>query len=182
MYRYGEIRETIYDKNEIIDCGNISQIVIKDKNQNFKCLCTIDTEDVPKISGYKWYESAGYCVTKGVDNQNGIDISNVIFDDFTHKYDHANNNRLDNRKLNLRVCTSHENAMNMGKKCTNTSGVTGVLPQKYRRALTGKWTANITYNYQPIWLGSYSDFDEAVLARLKGEAQYFAEFAPNYNV
>lgn len=181
IYRYGEVQKTIYDDNDFIEQGNVTQIVLRDKYQNIKAVTIIDTEDKVKVQGYKWYESDGYCVTKGIDPNNSIDIANVIFDDYKHKYDHANNNRLDNRKVNLRMATSQENAMNMGKKCTNTSGVTGVQPQRYRRVLTGKWVANITYNYQSIWLGVYETFDEAVLARLKGEVQYFKEFAPTYN-
>ena len=54
--------------------------------------------------------------------------------------------------------------MNMGKKCTNVSGVTGVRQEK--TIGSPKWTANITYNYKPRWLGSYDTFDDAVKARL----------------
>ena len=58
MYRYGKIVEsTIYDKNEIVIDGDIAKIIIKDKNQNYKCESIIDAEDVEKIKDYKWYES-----------------------------------------------------------------------------------------------------------------------------
>lgn len=181
MYRYGKIQKTIYDDNDLEEDGDITRIILRDKNQNVKAVAIIDSEDVSKISGYKWYESDGYCITKGVNPLNGIDIANVIFDDYENKYDHANNNRMDNRKINLRICTSHQNSMNMGKKCTNTSGVIGVQPQKQKKQPTGRWIATITYQYKPIWLGVYQTFDEAVLARLRGEAKYFGEFAPNYN-
>lgn len=181
IYRYGEIKKTIFDDNDFIEQGDITQIILRDKCQNIKAIAIIDTEDKPKVENYKWYATDGYCVTKGIDANNAIDIANVIFNDYEHKYDHANNNRLDDRKINLRIATSQENAMNMGKKCTNTSGFTGVQPQKQKKVFTGRWVANITYNYKSIWLGSYPSFDEAVLARLKGEAQYFKEFAPHYN-
>lgn len=181
MYRYGEIQKTVYDDNDFIEQGDITQIILRDKYQNVKAIAIIDTEDKSKVQGYKWYESAGYCITKGINPNNGIDIANVIFDDYEHKYDHANNNRLDNRKVNLRIATSQENAMNMGKKCTNTSGFTGVQQQKQKGVFTGRWTAGITYKYQNIWLGSHKSFDSAVMARLKAEAQYFGEFAPHYN-
>ena len=72
--------------------------------------------------------------------------------------------------------------MNMGKKCTNTSGVTGVQKQIYRNGWTGRWIACITYQYKSIWIGSYDNFDDAVIARLKAEAHYFKEYSPNYNI
>ena len=69
--------------------------------------------------------------------------------------------------------------MNMGKKCTNTSGVTGVRQEK--TIGDPKGTAGITYNYESKWLGSYNTFDDAVKARLKAEIKYFGEYSPNYN-
>ena len=180
MYRHGKILDsTIYDRNEIIVEENIARIIIRDVKQEIKCESIIDSEDVDKIKKYKWYESYGYCVTKGIDHNNGIDIANVIFNDFDNKYDHINHNRLDNRKINLRPVTSHQNAMNMGKKITNTSGVTGVRQEKTVKL--PRWIATITYNYKSYWLGSYETFDDAVKARLQGEIKYFGEYSPNYN-
>lgn len=180
MIRHGKILETtIYDRNEIVIDNDYAIIKIKDKNQQPKGEAVIDVEDISKVEKYKWYISYGYCVTKGIESNNGIDIANVIFDDYKNKYDHINHNRLDNRKINLRPVTSHQNAMNMGKKNTNKSGVTGV--NKERGCKTTKWIANITYNYKSNWLGSYDSFDDAVKARLKAEIKYFGEYSPNYN-
>lgn len=180
MFRHGKIFDsTIYDRNEIIVENNIARIIIKDAKQKIKCESIIDAEDVDKIKDYKWYESYGYCVTKAIDPKCGTDISNVIFNDYKNKYDHISHDRLDNRKINLRPVTSQQNAMNMGKKCTNKSGVTGV--RKEKTVKSPKWVANITLNYKNKWLGSYDTFDEAVKARLKGEIEYFKEYSPNYN-
>lgn len=180
MYRYGKILEsTIYDRNEIIVKDDMARIIIKNAKQEIKCESIIDAEDIDKIKELKWYTSGGYCVTKAINPNTSIDIANVIFNDFDNKYDHINHNRLDNRKINLRPVTSHQNAMNMGKKNTNVSGVTGVSKKEVMNGY--KWTAIITYNYQPIWLGSHDTFDEAVHARLKGEIEYFGEYSPNYN-
>lgn len=179
MYRYGEIFEsTIYDRNEIIIMNNYAIIKIKDVKQNPKAECIIDIEDIDKVKDYKWYSSYNYCVTKALNPKSATDIANVIFNDFENKYDHINHNRLDNRKINLRPVTSHQNAMNMGKKNTNTSGVTGVQQQLQKPF---KWYATITYKYKYYWLGSYHSFDEAVKARLLGEIEYFGEYSPHYN-
>lgn len=182
MIRHGKIFEsTIYDRNKIIieNNNNIARIIMKNTKQEIVGESIIDIEDIDKIKDLKWYLSFGYCITKGIDKYGGTDIANVIFNDFNNKYDHINHNRLDNRKINLRPVTTQQNAMNMGKKNTNTSGVTGVQCKKVVKGI--KWIASITYNYEGIWLGSYDTFDEAVNARLKGEIKYFGEYSPNYN-
>lgn len=54
----------------------------------------------------------------------------------------------------------------MGKKNTNTSGVTGVQLQ-FHVITDGK--ATLMYSYKVVWLGSYVKFNDAVIARLKGD-------------
>jgi hypothetical protein len=68
--------------------------------------------------------------------------------------------------------------MNMSKKITNSSGVVGV--QRYSADSIPKWDASITYNYKSIWLGRDVSFDKMVIARIKGEAEYFGEYSNNF--
>ena len=49
--------------------------------------------------------------------------------------DHINRNRLDNRKINLRVATLGQNAANCAKYKNNTSGFKGVVAYKTRSKL-----------------------------------------------
>jgi hypothetical protein len=180
MYRYGKTYEkTIYDKNDYIfdKTNNIVKIVLRDKYQNINGYALIDYEDYNKVKDFKWYLSDGYCVTKGIEKNNGVDIYCVIFND-RNPYDHINNDRLYNRKTNLRPVNNQQNSMNMSKKNTNKSGVVGVQRQNPK---SPRWIAGITYKYKSIWLGVYENFDDAVIARLKGEAHYFKEYSNNYN-
>ena len=48
-------------------------------------------------------------------------------------HDHKNNQPLDNRKENLRLCTNQENAFNSSKPRNNTSGAKGVSWNKRDR-------------------------------------------------
>ena len=41
-----------------------------------------------------------------------------------------------------------------------------------------KWIAYITVNKKRMHLGSFSDKEDAIKARLQAEAKYFKEFAP----
>lgn len=69
--------------------------------------------------------------------------------------DHKNINTLDNRKSNLRICTSSQNSQNRSKRTDNTSGFKGV------HICMGKYQVQITKNGKRTYLGRYSDLDLA---------------------
>ena len=87
--------------------------------------------------------------------------------------DHIGHNLFDNRKKNLRVVSSQENARNKRILSSNTSGVTGVYFDKKRKV----WVAQIKTNEKVIVLGRYSDFDAAVSVRKEAEEKYFGEYS-----
>ena len=195
MYRYGKIIDrTIYDLNEYIFEYDKVKIQLYDKKCNPVSIATIDKEDYGKIKDLKWYMKkpygknngcSTYCVTKGINPNSSVSIQDVIMnnldDDFRpiNKYDHIDNNGLNNTKENLRIVTHQQNAMNMSKKNTNTSGVVGVSAYKNDSVL--KWDSSITYSYESIWFGRSESFDEAVKLRIVGESKFKKEYGTNYN-
>jgi len=86
--------------------------------------------------------------------------------------DHVNGDTLDNRRANLRIITRAQNNLNMRKKDTNTSGITGVwLEQR-----TGRWVAEITKGGQKLQLGSFdSKWEAAIAYRAAAKALGFSE-------
>ncbi|WP_370194373.1 MULTISPECIES: HNH endonuclease [Aurantimonas] len=80
--------------------------------------------------------------------------------------DHANGIRNDNRLLNLRDATRLDNSRNAKKRRDNKSGVTGVFFER------GKWRAYIRVETVSIFLGYFTDYDEAVLVRRAAEKQH----------
>lgn len=138
-----------------------------------------DLEDYDKIKDYCWFlhhpskDSPEYTTVTSYDPETGryVKIWWIIMGE---KYiDHKNGNTLDNRKENLRLCTQHQNSMNLKLKRNNTSGVSGVS-----RGYNDLWRARIMLNRKEICFGYYENFDDAVRARLIGEYKYFGEFAP----
>ena len=91
--------------------------------------------------------------------------------------DHINLNPLDNRKMNLRICTKQQNEMNRPLRNNNTSGITGVSLYKQ----TNKWRAYIEYNQKYIHLGLFDTKEDAIKARKQAEIKYFGEYRNKLN-
>ena len=83
--------------------------------------------------------------------------------------DHENGNGEDNRWENIKRCvTSQENSKNSRRPSNNKSGVRGVSWDKKN----GKWFASIVIDRKMIFLGRFSDFNEAVKCRKSAEISY----------
>ena len=85
--------------------------------------------------------------------------------------DHINSNGLDNRRENLRVCTHKENCRNSRSLKKGTSKYKGVSKNGYN------WCARIMVDSVGLYLGQYTDQDDAALAYNKAATLYFGEYA-----
>lgn len=132
-----------------------------------------DLEDYDKIKNYCWHETKdGYVATR-IGNKAHFMMHRLIMncsDDMD--IDHADHNRMNNRKYNLRICTRQQNNRNKRKTDKNTSGIVGV----YWNKMCKKWQASITINKKSIYLGLYNDINEAAKARKEAEIKYFGDF------
>lgn len=134
-----------------------------------------DLEDYDKIKDYYWWVSHGYIVTQYRDgSKKQIRMHNLITG--WKLVDHKNRNRADNRKENLREATAATNAMNKSPK--TSSGVTGVGLNNRKN----RWVAHICINRKIIHLGAFVNIEDAIKARLEGEAKYFGEFSPSIDL
>ena len=75
--------------------------------------------------------------------------------------DHVNNIRYDNRWINLRECTTRQNAQNTKAIKNTISGKLGVTPSG------NLWKAHICDNGYNKYIGRYSTIDEAHAAYLE---------------
>lgn len=90
--------------------------------------------------------------------------------------DHRNHNTLDNRKSNLRVCTTLENNRNTSNRIGSVSKYLGVVLDKR----SGRWRARITIDGRRQPLGHYSNEIDAAIAYDRAALKHFGEFAnPN---
>ena len=145
---------------------NYAYILLKKDNIEKKVL--FDIEDIKKVQQYKWHlhlrkKDMRYDVCS---NQYGtrkyLILSRYLMncpDNMT--IDHINQDTMDNRKENLRICTTFINNLN---KSNNTSGCVGVCWDKSRN----KWHVM----FKTKNLGRFNNFEDAVKIRKQAEKEY----------
>lgn len=135
----------------------------------------VDDEDFDRVSKYNWWlTNLGYVITWCKVSKKRLWIQRYVLntpDGFIT--DHANGNKLDNRKVNLRTCNKSQNASNSRMRSDNTSGHKGVSFDNQRN----KWRATIQKNGKSILIGRYDDIEVAIRARRNGAIKFHGEFA-----
>lgn len=141
----------------------------------------VDNEDYDYLNQWKWHCNAGGYVVRN----SKYDKSGKRYAIFMHreilglsykdgKYtDHINHNILDNRKKNIRVCTSAENQYNQKVYNNCLTKYKGVSWHKRDK----KWVAGIRVNKVLKHLGYFEDKMIAALIYDLYAVKYFGEFA-----
>ena len=162
-------KRTMFDPNEIIDCGDYYEICLykgRKGEQTEVARAKIDKEDLKKIRGYKWcLDSDGY--VHNMKNKKETKLHQLILGkpQMGYNIDHKFGDKLDNRKSELRFSTFQQNSRN--RKVKGYSWNKGMK----------KWEAQICVNYKNIKLGYFIDKQDAIKARKEAELKYFGKFA-----
>ncbi len=119
----------------------------------------IDDADFDWLNQWKWHthtsglnQYAGRQVWKGT-----YTYMHRLIMGFPKEVDHINNNSLDNRRCNLRVCSRSQNNYNR-KKSRGTSKHVGVYWSRQRK----KWIAQISISGKIKNLGGYNSERKAI--------------------
>ena len=137
----------------------------------------VDYEDYQWLNQWKWYYAHGYAV-RNIYDENGkphqVRMHRLIIDTPGRlDTDHINENKLDNRRFNLRVATRSQNIANQFVGKQNNSGYKGVSWKDKNK----KWVAQIRVNNKVIHIGLFDSKEEAGLAYNREAFKYFGEFA-----
>ena len=138
----------------------------------------VDDKDFLLLEKFVWIcSSAGYAVrhlTDCVGNKKTILMHRQILNaPKKMEIDHVNNDRLDNRRENLRFCSHWENTCNRKISLNNKSGYKGVSWDKKAR----KWRTTIQSKYKSMYLGCYSSKIEAAGVYNQYARELFGDFA-----
>lgn len=141
----------------------------------------IDDEDYERLKDWRWYSSSrGRTVYAAGRNEFG-GRGRQQKERFMHRVilgltdrkvlvDHINHDGLDNRKENLRLCTTEENSHNRRKRIKSSSRFKGVYPRG------GRWQVAIRANGLYQYLGTYGSEEEAAEAYLAAATKLHGEF------
>lgn len=165
-YNKDRIRETNRKVNRHDLSGEYGILWTNNTNEE----CYFDLEDADKILQHAWHKDDGGYLAASI---NGVTTRLHVFLGLKW-HDHHNRNKLDNRKENLVQCTVQENNRNKSLKSTNKSGVSGVYWHKRDK----KWKAQVTISNKTICLGTFTEKNDAIKARLRAELDYYGAFAP----
>ena len=131
----------------------------------------VDDEDYERLSRWCWQVTNGY--PSRSTRAGTIYMHREIMRPAPgRQVDHINHDRLDNRRVNLRVCTVSENQGNQLAR-RRTSRFKGVSFCRAHR----RWRAHITAGGRSRALGSFSSEEAAARAYDTAARQYFGEFA-----
>ena len=140
----------------------------------------VDDEDYEYLMQWKWHLSCNGYARRSVDfyKQNGKRSGYSVFmhrqlisAPIQFKVDHINNNRLDNRRLNIRLCTDRQNSYNSKARKNNKSGFKGVCKEG------SCFRADISINGKKIYLGRFKCKIEAARVWNEAALKYHGEFA-----
>ena len=171
----------------LVDQGNLKNGHTKSCNhcQGFEVFenhvkCTVksgrsfifDKEDLPYIKTKIWnVDKYGYVRTREGK------LHRLLLGNPSGVVDHVNGDPSDNRRINLRCATQHQNTQNCSTPRNSTTGFKGVCFDKTKK----KYMAHIHPNGRMKFLGYYDDPIEAAKAYDKAAAFYFGDFAkPNF--
>lgn len=141
----------------------------------------IDLKDLDKIKNYTWFTK------KSMNNSYYVYASTTIdkkeYKLSLHRFiinaqqgsvvDHINGNTLDNRKINLRLCSKNENNKNAKKNKRGTSSIyKGVTKRP-----SGRFGVYIQCNKKTYCVGTYDSELDAGIAYNKKAVELFGEYA-----
>ena len=164
--KYGMFLDyTAFDRNIIITHDDYAEIELRDKYGNIKAYAKIDIDDVDKCILHKWgLFNNGYAMTSTSDKD--ISLHRYVMDYYGDKeIDHINRDKLDNRKINLRIVTRSENRVNTGAR--SNTGYKNIT-----KTPCGTYEVKIGRDGKRLYQKRYNSLTEAVAARDKVISDY----------
>lgn len=133
----------------------------------------VDDRDFEVVSQYTWRLKNGYAAS----GSKPLYMHRLIMRTPEEmETDHADMNRLNNCRSNLRIVSRVQNIMNRGAQSNNKSGAKGVIWGKTNK----KWKAQIGCMGRKIFIGYFDTVEDASDAYMQAALKYHGNFARRY--
>lgn len=136
----------------------------------------VDDEDFERLNQHKWYFNQGYavhCVGKRPNYKQILMHREIMKPLPGFQIDHINHKKLDNRRINLRICNNSENSRNRAHLQKSSSKYKGVTWHKKDK----RWIAQIKICGKQKRIGAFKDEAKAARAYNKKAIELFGKFA-----
>ena len=154
--------------------------IIRIPLQNCDLVALVDKQDFDLVSSYRWYRHVGgktiYAGSASWDGKvhSRIYMHRLLVGEANMQVDHIDHDGLNNRRSNLRICTSSQNGCNKrAEKPNKSSRFRGVR----RDSSFPRWTAQISFDHQWQYLGSFATEEEAAMAYDRAAILLHGQFA-----
>ena len=146
---------------------------------------TVDEDVFLLLSRYKWFLSHNGYATTGLgkftrNKRLGQVLMHrlILAPPIEMEIDHIDNDKLNNRKKNLRICTRKQNLQNRPKMLRiNGRKVSSKYKGVYWQKDISRWRARISTNGKSIYLGTFEDEVKAAMEYNKAAKRYYKDFA-----
>lgn len=130
----------------------------------------IDASDVPLLGGRTAHLNKGYARVAG------MAVHRLIMGAANgQSVDHINGDRTDNRRANLRFCSTQENLWNGSSHRDSATKYRGVSRRPGRKVQV--WRAQICRHYKVMLIGTYATQEDAARAYDAAAREHFGAFA-----
>lgn len=152
----------------------MKRIPLRGRDGTVRAHALVDDEDYDALAVFTWHLSVrGYAARSTPrPSRRTVLMHRQLLPDAAI-VDHANGDRLDNRRINLRACTISQNNCNRGPYARNRSGIKGVSYCKQ----TGRWRATVSIDGRMKQLGRFHSPEEAAAAYAAAATRLQGEFA-----
>ncbi len=154
---------------------DFAEVDLRNRRGNIIGIAIVDAKVLQRVIKYRWcMDSTGYAI--GRVNRKLVRLHRYLLNNPKNTIDHINRNKLDNRKINLRLCTSAQNSQNQSGR-QKTSEYKGVSYSKERKWQKPRWVvfAKFPKSTKRFW-GSYPSELEAAKAYNDVATLYGDEF------
>ena len=151
--REESVKQNAIQRNE----QGVAVIPVRNRSTNEVVWSMVSDDDYYKVYDSNWFvDKSGYAISSKTS------MHRLIMNCKPHDgkiIDHADNNKLNNTRTNLRYTTRSFNNRNVQKKTNAASKYLGVFLRN-----DCQWIAKIVVNGKPVHLGTFSKEEDAAIA------------------